>query len=391
MNQQLDERGGSVLRAEIEKLGVGVYTSKRTTAVLRDEAGRSPGSAFVDGTTRADMVVVDGRNPAQHRTRAGRRAGGRTRHRGRRPDALRGRGCRVRGRRVRTAPRRDLRLVAPVWEQSVILADVLTGSNPKRRTSARATTKLKVAGVDVAAMGVKGPEHEDDEFVQFYEPRSGTYKSLVVRDDKLIGATLMGDISKAGFLTQAFDDKVPLPEERISMLFDVGPPSAADRVSPISPTTSRCATATASARAIVGVRPRRLPRPSPRSAPRPGPARAAARARDSSPTSWPAPRAANSSRPLGRLVRALHPDDQARTHRAIGNAISVRCPRCSPSSPRTGKEDATAKMPLASLLRIIWGPDWVDETRRAVHQRPRPRQHPARRHVLGGPADGRVA
>ncbi len=25
------------------------------------------------------------------------------------------------------------------------------------------------------------------------------------------------------------------------------------------------------------------------------------------------------------------------------------------------KEDASAKMPLASLLRTIWGPDWVDE------------------------------
>ena len=29
--------------------------------------------------------------------------------------------------------------------------------------------------VDVAAMGVKGPEHPDDEF-QFYEPKKGIYK-----------------------------------------------------------------------------------------------------------------------------------------------------------------------------------------------------------------------
>ncbi len=75
-------------------------------------------------------------------------------------------------------------------------------------------------------MGVKGPERDDDEFVQFYEPRSGIYKSVVVRDNKLIGAMLLGDISKANFLTQAFDEKVPLPDERISMLFDMGTPSA---------------------------------------------------------------------------------------------------------------------------------------------------------------------
>ena len=40
MNQQLDERGGRVLRNKIEELGVGVYTSKRTTAVLRADRRR---------------------------------------------------------------------------------------------------------------------------------------------------------------------------------------------------------------------------------------------------------------------------------------------------------------------------------------------------------------
>ena len=43
----------------------------------------------------------------------------------------------------------------------------------------------------------------------------------MVRDNKLIGAMLLGDVSKVGFLSQAFDDKVPLPDERISMLFDI--------------------------------------------------------------------------------------------------------------------------------------------------------------------------
>jgi nitrite reductase (NADH) large subunit len=59
MNQQLDERGGRILRDKIEALGVGVYTSKRTTAVLRDEAGVVIGIRFNDGTSLpADMIVV---------------------------------------------------------------------------------------------------------------------------------------------------------------------------------------------------------------------------------------------------------------------------------------------------------------------------------------------
>lgn len=134
-------------------------------------------------------------------------------------------------------------LVAPVWEQSVILAEVLTGSNPEAAyIGSRTTTKLKVAGVDVAAMGVKGPETADDEFVQYYEPRSGTYKSLVVRDGKLIGATLMGDISKAGFLTQRSTAKCRCPRSG-SACSSTSEPRAPRRVSPISPTTCRCATA----------------------------------------------------------------------------------------------------------------------------------------------------
>ena len=34
----------------------------------------------------------------------------------------------------------------------------------------------------------------------------------------------MGDISKAAFLMQAFDRDSPLPEERLSLLFDLGAP-----------------------------------------------------------------------------------------------------------------------------------------------------------------------
>ncbi|MGA9873514.1 MAG: FAD-dependent oxidoreductase, partial [Rhodococcus sp. (in: high G+C Gram-positive bacteria)] len=59
MNQQLDERGGHLLRNKITSLGVGVHTSKRTTSVLRTHDGRVAGVGFADGTSLpADMIVV---------------------------------------------------------------------------------------------------------------------------------------------------------------------------------------------------------------------------------------------------------------------------------------------------------------------------------------------
>jgi NAD(P)H-nitrite reductase large subunit len=55
-------------------------------------------------------------------------------------------------------------LVAPLWEQAAVLADHITGADlGAAYHGSRLATKLKVAGVDVAAMGLKEPERPDDE------------------------------------------------------------------------------------------------------------------------------------------------------------------------------------------------------------------------------------
>jgi nitrite reductase (NADH) large subunit len=116
--------------------------------------------------------------------------------------------------------------VAPLWEQAKVFADHITG----HRTSAayhgsKLATKLKVMGVELASMGITEPKEERDEIIQFTEPKRGTYKKLIVRDGRLVGGILMGDISKAAYLMQAFDRESPLPDERLSLLFDLGTPS----------------------------------------------------------------------------------------------------------------------------------------------------------------------
>ena len=59
----------------------------------------------------------------------------------------------------------------------------------------------------------------------FSEPKRGTYKKLIIRDGVLIGAMMLGDLNKVAYLMQAFDRGTPLPEERLSLLFDIGAPS----------------------------------------------------------------------------------------------------------------------------------------------------------------------
>jgi nitrite reductase (NADH) large subunit len=92
----------------------------------------------------------------------------------------------------------------------------------------------------MAAMGITEPVEGRDEIVQFTEPRKGTYKKLIIRDGRLVGAILLGDISKAAYLMQVFDRNTPLPEERLSLLFDIGAPSKKVTIEEMSPDMQVC-------------------------------------------------------------------------------------------------------------------------------------------------------
>lgn len=235
MNQQLDAQAGAVLQRSIEGLGITVLVSARTTGVtseaVTDVTGsgrRVTGVQLRDGRhLPADLVVVTaGIRP---NTDLGLTAGLTVERAIVVDDTMRsvddphvwavGECVQHRG--------ETYGLVAPLWEQATVLADVLTGADPSAEYhGSRTTTKLKVAGVDVAAMGLSAPELDTDELVVFSEPRRGVYLNAVLRGDRLVGATLLGDVRKTSFLTQAFDKALPLPEERIRLLFDMGDAAA---------------------------------------------------------------------------------------------------------------------------------------------------------------------
>jgi nitrite reductase (NADH) large subunit len=240
MNAQLGRQGGEVLRRSMAQLGIGVFTGTRTTAIwgpdkvrgvrLRDgteiacdlvilAAGIRPNTdvATTSGFTVERAIVVDDcmRTVDDDDVYA---VGECVQHRG-----------------------QTYGLVAPLWEQAVVLADQVTGSDPTNvYLGSRTATKLKVAGVEVASMGVSEPERESDEHIVFSEPSKGVFKSIVIRDDKIIGATLLGDSKKVAFLQQAFDRGLPLPEERVSLMFDVGGPAVEVGVSELADDAQIC-------------------------------------------------------------------------------------------------------------------------------------------------------
>jgi assimilatory nitrate reductase electron transfer subunit len=108
-------------------------------------------------------------------------------------------------------------LVAPAWEQARIAADVITGVRPLARYRPRpAVTRLKAAGIDLAAMG--DSTRADGDQVTFVDSVRRTYAKLVVRGDRLAGAILLGDNPTVGSVIQLFDRGAPLPPDLRSLL-----------------------------------------------------------------------------------------------------------------------------------------------------------------------------
>jgi len=217
MNAQLDRLGGEMLRKQIERTGIFVRTGKTVEAVYGDE--RVGGVILDDGTTLpADMVVLAcGVRP--------------------RVDVARASGLPVNKAIVvndilatevpgvfafgecAEHQGKIYGIVAPVWEQAAVLADVLSGKQPQTRyRGSKLYTRLKVAGVDVASMGCLEPELETDQVFQIIEERRHAYRKLVVREGRLVGAMLVGNTAATATLVQLFDRADPMPEDPLEVL-----------------------------------------------------------------------------------------------------------------------------------------------------------------------------
>ena len=110
-------------------------------------------------------------------------------------------------------------MVQPIFEQCEVLADVLSGEHPTNRyKGSRLYARLKIAGVDVASMGLLQPELADDEVIQIVEERKLSYRKLIIRRDRLVGSIFVGDSTGAAAAVQAFDSDEHLPQNRLELL-----------------------------------------------------------------------------------------------------------------------------------------------------------------------------
>jgi len=111
-------------------------------------------------------------------------------------------------------------LVAPLWEQTKVLAKVLTGIDTVAAyAGSKIATKLKVMGVELASMGRISDLQPTDEVVQFSEPARQVYWKAIIRDGKVNAACLLGDLGPADDLMRMFHAGTPAPERRLELFF----------------------------------------------------------------------------------------------------------------------------------------------------------------------------
>jgi nitrite reductase (NADH) large subunit len=109
-------------------------------------------------------------------------------------------------------------LVAPVLEQARVCAAHLARLGHRRYRSSQTATRLKVTGVEVYSAGafLGGAGTED---IVLRDPHRGVYKRLVLKDNRVVGAVLYGDVKDGGWYFELIQDATDITAFRNRVLF----------------------------------------------------------------------------------------------------------------------------------------------------------------------------
>lgn len=241
MEMQLDAAAAKLLQQDLEAQGMKFLMEKKTTEIYGD--GRVQGLRFEDGTNvECDLVVMAvGIRPNAALARDAGLAVGRA--------------IQVNDLMQTTDPsiyavgecaeHRGIAygLVAPLYEQGIVLADHLTGRPTEGYAGSVLSTQLKVAGCDLFSGGEIHAD-ADTKAIVVQDEVAGSYKKILVRENRIVGVVLYGDVSDGTRLFSLLKKGSDIQEyTSASVLHKAG--ETADSMSRRSARTKRFAGATA--------------------------------------------------------------------------------------------------------------------------------------------------
>lgn len=113
-------------------------------------------------------------------------------------------------------------LVAPLFDQARVLADVLQGREAAF-TPPEVSTKLKVTGCDIFSAGDFAPAETREEIV-LSDPARGTYRRLVLEEGRLKGAVFYGDSRDSGWFHDLIRTGADVSALRETLIFGPADP-----------------------------------------------------------------------------------------------------------------------------------------------------------------------
>lgn len=216
MDRQLDGPAAALLKQTLERRGLRILLSATTAAILGER--RVTGVRFADGSEiPADLVVMAaGVRPNIELAKA---AGLHCERGIIVDDTLQTFDPRIYAVGECVQHRQaTFGLVAPIWDQARVCAAHLAGAGHRRYVQQATATRLKVSGVDLYSAGdiIGGDDSED---IVLRDPRRGVYKRLVLRQGRLAGAVLYGDVQDGPWYFDLIQNRTPVGAWRNRLLF----------------------------------------------------------------------------------------------------------------------------------------------------------------------------
>ncbi|MFD9006956.1 NAD(P)/FAD-dependent oxidoreductase [Streptomyces sp. NPDC059582] len=122
-------------------------------------------------------------------------------------------------------------LSGPAWEQADVLAARLSGTDPGALyQGSRPLARLSAGPLEYAAFGEAHLDAQDQaadpelSVLRLSDATRGSYKKLVLRGERLVGAILLGDLATVGELTRAYERDAPIPDRPLHLLTSYGAP-----------------------------------------------------------------------------------------------------------------------------------------------------------------------
>lgn len=217
MERQLDAAAGQLLQRDLDHRGIAFFTNGETEQIVGKE--RVEGVQLADGRfVPADLVVLAiGIRPNIELAKSARLEVNR--------------GIVVSDGMLTSDPAifsvgecvehrgQTFGLIAPLWDQAKVCAAQLAGDKNAVFTSKALGTSLKITGIDVFSAGTLMAADESDDEITLRDDSRGLYKKIVLRDGKLVGAVLYGEVADGQWYLQLMRDKTDVGTLREKLLF----------------------------------------------------------------------------------------------------------------------------------------------------------------------------